>query len=120
MGEITLPKFTCKSDIVNMYLKYKQFKQSDKDSLKSTSFHSICSRIIDHEAAISMAKCNKDTAGNRHVARRYYYVQQGTASQEQKFEWIGTKFQLADPLTKPGSVTSFMELWKCILHDCEE
>ena len=44
--------------------------------------------IIDNEAAISMAKCNKDTAGNRHVARRYHYVRQGTALQEHKFEWI--------------------------------
>ena len=76
--------------------------------------------IIDNEAAISMAKCNKDTAENRNVARRYHHVQQGTALQERKFEWIGTKFQLADPLTKPGSVTTFMELWKHILHDCEE
>ena len=36
--------------------------------------------IIDNEAAISMAKCNKDTARNiYYVARRYYYVQQGIA-----------------------------------------
>ena len=42
--------------------------------------------IIDNEAAISMATCNKDTAGNRHVARRYHYVQQGTALQEHTFE----------------------------------
>ena len=35
--------------------------------------------IIDNEVAISMATCNKDTAGNRHVARRYHYVRQGTA-----------------------------------------
>ena len=48
--------------------------------------------IIDNEAAISMATCNKDTAGNRHVARRYHYVWQGTALQKHKFEWIGTKF----------------------------
>ena len=70
--------------------------------------------IIDNEAAISMAKYNKDTAGIRHIARRYHYVQQGTALQEHKFEWLGTKFQIADPLTKPGSATSFRELWKCI------
>ena len=38
--------------------------------------------IIDNEAAICMAKYNKDAAGNRHVARRYHYVQQGTALQE--------------------------------------
>ena len=41
--------------------------------------------IIDNEAAISMAKCNKDTAGNRYVARRFHYVRQGTALNEHKF-----------------------------------
>ncbi len=46
--------------------------------------------IVDNEAAISMAKCNKDTAGNRHVARRYHYVRQGTTLNEHVFEWIGT------------------------------
>ena len=76
--------------------------------------------IIDNEAAICMAKCNKDTAGNRHVARRYHYVRQGTALQEHKFEWIGTKSQLADPLTKPGSEKSFIGLWKYISHECED
>ena len=30
--------------------------------------------IIDNEAAIAMAKCNKDMVGNRHLARRYHYV----------------------------------------------
>ena len=30
--------------------------------------------IIDNEATIAMAKGNKDTAGNCHVARRYHYV----------------------------------------------
>ena len=30
--------------------------------------------ITDNEATICMAKCNKDTAGNQHVARRYQYV----------------------------------------------
>ena len=67
-----------------------------------------------------MAKCNKDTANNRHVARRYHHVQQGTALQEHKFEWIGTKYQLADPLTKPGSEKKCIELWKLIVHKCEE
>ena len=44
--------------------------------------------IIDDEAVISMVKYNKDTARNKHVARRYHYLQQGTALQEHKFEWI--------------------------------
>ena len=30
--------------------------------------------MIENEAAIAMTSCNKDTAGNRHVARRYHYV----------------------------------------------
>ena len=56
--------------------------------------------IIDNEAVICMANCNKDTAGNRHVARRFHYVRQGTALKEHKFKWIGTKYQLADIVTK--------------------
>ena len=40
--------------------------------------------IIDNEAAIAMSKYNKGTAGNRHVARRYHYVHQGTTLNEHK------------------------------------
>ena len=64
-----------------------------------------------------MSKCNKDTAGNRHVARRYHYVRQGTSMNEQKFEWIGTKLQLADTLTKPGTPGTFGCLWSLQLTD---
>ena len=49
--------------------------------------------IIDNEATISITKCNKDAEGDTHVARRYHYTRQGTALQEHKFEWIGTKFK---------------------------
>ena len=72
--------------------------------------------IIDNEAAICMAKCNKDTAGNRHVARRFHYVRQGTVLKEHEFEWISSKFQLADILTKVGNKSSFSHLWSMILH----
>ena len=45
------------------------------------------SRInVDSEAAISMASCNKDTAGNRHVTRRCHYVRQGTTLKKHVFE----------------------------------
>ena len=43
--------------------------------------------IIDNVTAICMAKCNKDTVGNRHVARRYHYVRKSKALKEHKFEW---------------------------------
>ena len=54
-----------------------------------------------------MATCNKDTAGNRHVTQRYHYVRQGTALNEHKFEWIGTRHQLADTLTRLKTPTTF-------------
>ncbi len=72
-----------------------------------------------NEAAICMAKCNKDTAGNRHVARQFHYVRQGTVLKEHKFEWISSKFQLADILTKVGNKPSFNHLWSLILHQEE-
>jgi len=71
--------------------------------------------IINNEAAIAMAICNKDTAGNRHVPRRYHYVTQGTSLKEHTFSWIGTKYQLADILTKPGLHMNFTYLWNMIL-----
>ena len=99
------------------------------DWIKMINYVNICSRdynhteikqppakiIIDNEAAIAMATCNKDTAGNRHVARRYHYVRQGTSLKEHTFSWIGTKYQLADILTKPGTPKNFSHLWDLIL-----
>ena len=73
--------------------------------------------IIDNEAAICMAKCNKDTTGNGYVARRFHYVRQGTALKENEFEWIGTKYQLADILSKVGTRPSFGNLWSLILYE---
>ena len=75
--------------------------------------------IIDNDAAICMANYNKDTAGNRHVARWFHYVRQGTALKEHKLKWIGTKHQLVDILTKVGIKSSFQYLWSLILHDDE-
>ena len=75
--------------------------------------------IVDNEAVICMAKCNKDTAGNRHVARRFHYVRQGTVLKEHKFQWIASKYQLADILTKVGNKASFNHLWSLILHNGE-
>ena len=77
--------------------------------------------IVDNEATISMDRCNKDTAGNRHVARRYHYViffRQGTTLKEHVFEWIGTKNQSADILTKSSNAVTFSPLWSIILHEC--
>ena len=96
-------------------LKFLGTKEYDSDE----PIYEPATIIIDNEAAISMAKCNKDTAGNRHVARQYHYVQQGTALNEHKFEWIGTKYQLADTLTKPGTLATFSSLWDLQLVDID-
>ena len=76
--------------------------------------------IIDNEAAKSMSECNKDTPGNRHVARRYHYVRQGTLMREHKFHWISTKYQLADPLTKEGGPSKFKSLEERYMIDLED
>ena len=73
--------------------------------------------IIDNEAAKAMSECNKDTPGNRHVARRYHYVRQGALLNEHKFQWVGTDFQLADPLTKCGGKSKFKDILDIIMTE---
>ena len=57
----------------------------------------------------------KKQAGNSHIARHFYYVRQGTILKEDKCEWISSKIQLADILTKVEK-KSFDHLWSLILH----
>ena len=57
-----------------------------------------------------MVKVNKDTAGKRHVVRRYNYVRQGTTLNEHAFLWIDNRNQLADILTKSGNAINFSSL----------
>ena len=73
--------------------------------------------IIDNEAGSVMAKYNKHTVGNHHVARRYHYVHQGSTLKEHSLEWISTKNQLADPSTKPGTINTFGLLWLLLLTE---
>ena len=96
-------------------LKFLGSSTYDADNLTYETAHII----IDNEAAIVIAKCNKDTAGNHHVARRYHYVRQGTAMKEHVFEWIGTKYQLADTLTKAGIPTTVGHLWSIQLSETD-
>ncbi len=67
-----------------------------------------------------MAKCNKGTVGNRHVARRYYYVHLGTALNEHKFEWTSIMFQQDDSQTKSGTPGTFGDLWSIQLSDVND
>ena len=67
--------------------------------------------MIDNEAAIAMAGSDKDTARTRHISRRYHFVRQSVSMKQLVLRWIGTKFQLADFLTKSGK---FTELWEIV------
>ena len=62
-------------------LKYLCSEDYDGDNMK----YEQAKIMIDNEAAISMARCNKDTVRNRHVARRFHYVRQGTVLDKHKF-----------------------------------
>ena len=59
-------------------LKYLCTAEYDGDKLNKKT----AKIIIDNEEAICMAKCNKDTAGNRRVVRHFHYVRQGTVLKE--------------------------------------
>ena len=74
--------------------------------------------IVDNKAAIPIARCNKGTAGNRYLTRRYHYLRQGTTLKEHVFEWIGNKNQLADILKKSPNAITFSPLWSVILYEC--
>ena len=101
--------------MLTYYLRHLGTPEYDGDNLKCQPARII----IDNEAAISVAKFKKDTAGNRHVARRFHYVRQGTVLNEHKFQWISSKFQLADILTKVGNKASFNVLWSLLLYQEE-
>ena len=73
--------------------------------------------ILDSEAAIAIAKSNKDTKRTRHILQRYHFVRQGSALGQHQLGWIGTKNQMADPLTKNGD---FKNINSIILVDVSE
>ena len=58
----------------------------------NNSVHEPSIIISDKEDTISIAKCNKDPAGNRYIARSYLYMCQGTSLNEYAFKWIGIIF----------------------------
>ena len=62
--------------------------------------------LVDNEATVQMAKHYKVTSKNRHVARRWHFVQRGQEAKKFKVQWIPAKDQLADDGTKiqPASI----------------
>ena len=64
--------------------------------------------VLDSEAALAMAKNDRDTARTRHIARRYHYVRHGVASNEHMLAWVPSEEQMADFLTKNGDFTKLL------------
>ena len=52
MGEMTLPNLTRKSNIRQIYLKYKDYTTNGEDSLNCTSFYSICNVLTSSDEAM--------------------------------------------------------------------
>ena len=62
-------------------LRYLCSEDYDGDNMK----YEPAKIMIDNEAAISLARCNKDTVRKRHVARRFHCLRQGTGLDRHKF-----------------------------------
>ena len=110
-AEYILAVVVCMRTSLIRMLKYDLNFLNTKEYIDNKPIYEPATIMIDNETTISMTMCNKDTAGIRYVAQRYHYVRQGKALNELKFEWIGTKYQLEDTLTKPGTLTTFSSLW---------
>ena len=61
--------------------------------------------LVDNSATVDMSKNFKQTKKNRHIARRYHYVRQGTRMNQHKLLWIKNDDQLADDMTKTQTST---------------
>ena len=99
-------------------MNYDLYHLSDKDyAAENTENYPASNVILDSEAAIAIASSDKDTKRTRHILQRYHFVRQGSALEQHQLGWIGTKNQMADPLTKDGD---FKEINSVILIDVSE
>jgi hypothetical protein len=64
----------------------------------------------DNQACIAQSKNPINPAANRHVLIRYHYLRHLTESQIVRLSYINTLDQLADILTKPTDLATFMRL----------
>ena len=65
--------------------------------------------LVDNSATVTMSKNFKQTKKNRHIARRYHYVREGTRMKFHKLVWIKNDDQLADDMTKTQASTTSLK-----------
>lgn len=66
----------------------------------------------DNAYAIFFSKNNKRSSGSRNIDVKYFAVRESVSDREKELVKIGTKEQLADPLTKALPVAYFMKYGK--------
>ena len=62
---------------------------------------------VDNQAAETVAKDPVMNNGMKHVNRRHYFAKEAQLDGEVKFEWVDTKGNLADALTKALALPQF-------------
>ena len=65
---------------------------------------------VDNQAAETVAKDPVMNNGMKHVNRRHYFAKEAQLDGEVKFEWVDTKGNLADALTKALALPQFQAL----------
>lgn len=63
----------------------------------------------DNAAAVFFSKNNKRTSGSRNIDVKYFSVRESVRDNEVAVIKIGTREQLADPLTKALPVSAFID-----------
>ena len=65
---------------------------------------------IDSRAAMSMASCADSTSRTKHVELKYHHVRELVSSNIIRMRKVDTRSQVADCLTKPGTLASIGRL----------
>ena len=73
-----------------------------KEDYDATKIHGQVPTLLltDNAATVAMSKNYKVTKKNRHIARRFHYVKQGSKNGDHVLKWISNQDMLADDGTK--------------------
>ena len=80
--------------------------------LEAMGFEQLAPTVlyVDNKASEAVAKDPVLNNGMKHVNRRHYFAKEAQLDGEVKFEWVDTKGNLADALTKALALPQFQAL----------